>query len=376
MRILHITSHLNIGGVTSHVMSLAKALRSRGHTVFIASGGGWLEEQIDSMPNLIHWRVPLRTSVEFGPKAWLGTWQLSKRLRQERVDILHAHTRVGQVVAERLAKRFDIPYVTTWHGFFGSNIGRRIWPCLGARTIAISRPVVEHLIKDFNLPPRQISLIPHGVDDRFFGVESDGSARERLREKIGLAANQPVIGTVSRLVTSKGVDQLVLSLPKIREIIPDAALLIVGDGEARSQLERMAADRGVALAVHFIGRIADVRPALSLMNVFVFLPADQEGFGLSLLEAMASARPVVAVDRGGGATWVLEESHVGMRVKPGDEKALAEAVLRFLQDPAAARREAEKAREVVQQKYSLQRVAAEVETLYRDVLDNRVPVGK
>ena len=124
---------------------------------------------------------------------------------------------------------------------------------------------------------------------------------------------------------------------------------------------------GVAAAVHFAGALPETRAALSLMRVFVFLPAEQEGFGLSLLEAMASGRPIVAVRRGHGAAWVLEESGVGVLVEPGDVPGLAASVVNFLQHGEAACRAAGEARAAVKQRYSLSRMVDQVEEVYRAV---------
>ena len=103
------------------------------------------------------------------------------------------------------------------------------------------------------------------------------------------------------------------------------------------------------------------------MQVFVFLPARQEGFGLALLEAMASGRPIVAVRQGEGAPWVLDQSRLGVVVEPDNVPALAAAVIRFLQDGDAARREVERARTVVRERYSLARMVEQVESVYKEV---------
>ena len=366
MRILHITSHLNVGGVTSSVLSLSRALAERGHRVIIASGGGQLEAEAAAR-GLTSWRLPLRTSVEFSLRVFSAGRQLAGRLRQEPVDVIHAHTRVGQVVADRLSRRLRIPYVTTWHGFYRRNLGRMLRPCTGALTIAISEPVRQHLLQDFGVPSPRVRLIPHGIDPAPFTASVEPAQQLRLRQALQLAIDAPVIGTVARLVASKGIDQLIASLPAIRASAPGAQLLIVGDGEDRPRLQALARARGVAEAVHFAGTLPETRVALSLMRVFVFLPAEQEGFGLSLLEAMASGRPIVAVRRGRGAAWVLEDSGVGVLVEPDDARGLAAAVARFLQDGEAACRAAGEARAAVTQRYSLARMVDQVEEVYRTV---------
>ena len=366
MKVLHLTSHLNVGGITSYILSLSDALAARGYRVIIASGGGQMEARA-SGGGLAHWRVPLRTKAEFSPQVWSAIRQLEQRLRREPVDVLHAHTRVGQVAADRLARRLNIPYVTTWHGFYRANLGRRLWPCTGTRAIAISEPVRQHLMRDFGVSSQRIRLIPHGIDPAPFEARVEPAEQQRLCAAVGLAPGVPVIGTVARLVPSREIDQLIASLPHIRASVPEAQLLIVGDGEDRGRLQAAASARRVADAVHFAGTLPEPRVALSLMQVFVFLPAEEEGFGFSLLEAMAAGRPIVAVRRGRGAAWVLEESKVGVLVEPGDTGGLAAAITRFLQDGEAACRAAGEARAVVQQRYTLARMADQVEDVYRAV---------
>ena len=164
MKILHITSHLNVGGVSSSILALSRGLKERGHRVIVASGGGQLEAPAIA-EGLMHWRVPLHTSVEFSPQVFAATRTLAASLRRDPVDILHGHTRVGQWVAYRLSRRLRCPYVTTWHGYFTPNLGRRLWPFSGDATIAISEPVRQHLQQTFQVPcspepisTRQISL--------------------------------------------------------------------------------------------------------------------------------------------------------------------------------------------------------------------------
>lgn len=366
MNILHLTSHLNVGGVASHVVSLAQAFRARGHEVVVASGGGQLESKLVAC-GITHWRVPLHTSVEFSPQVFAASRELLQRLHERPMDIVHAHTRVGQVVADRLWKRLSMPYVATWHGFFRPNLGRRLWPCTGALTIAISEPVRVHLQRDFRVPPKRLRLIPHGIDTAAFESSIDPMAQARLREAIRLPHNGPVVGSVARLVPSKGIDLLIRALPEVRRAVPGARLLLVGDGKERIHLERLAQELGVHDSVHFSGALPETRTALSLMQVVVFLPADQEGFGLSLLEAMACGRPLVAVRRGRGTPWVLDQGGAGAIVEPGDIHALAEAIVRFLQNGELADRAAGHARAVVKERYSLNRMVDQVEAVYEEV---------
>lgn len=366
MRILHLTSHLNVGGVTNSVLTVAGGLRARGHEVIIASDGGELERSVSAL-GATHWRLPLHTSAEFSPQVWRAGRRVMARARAHPVDLIHAHTRVAQVLAQRLSRYLQVPYIATWHGFFRPGVGRRLWPCTGDLTIAISEPVRQHLLRDFHVPSDRIRLILHGIDTASFEAPVDRATQAQLRARAGLNRHGPIVGTIARLVASKHVEDFIRCVPRLRADAPSVQALIVGDGAQRGALERLATSLGVAEAVHFAGTLEQTHTALSLMDVFVFLPAEQEGFGLSLLEAMASARPIVAVRRGVGAVWVLEESRVGTLVEPGDPSRLAGAVARYLQDKDMARRAADDARRVVKERFSLSRMIDQVEAVYDEL---------
>lgn len=367
MRILHITSHLNVGGVARHVVTLAKACAERGHRVAVAAEGGALVAELTA-GRVTHWPVPLQTSAEFGQRAARAARLVADRLAQNPADLLHAHTRVAQVIADSLSRRTGIPYVTTWHGFFRRNLGRLLWPCTGHLTIAISEPVRQHLQSVFRVPPDRIRLIPHGIDPAPFEVPAGAAAAAVLRAQCGLPAAVPVIGTVARLVAAKGIDRLIRALPAVRQRVPQAHALIVGNGEEQPALQQVARACGVADAVHFAGALPDTRVALALMDAFVFLPADREGFGLALLEAMAGSRPIVSMRQGGGASWLLDETRVGTTVAAGDIAGLAEALVTLLSHPAQAQQLGRQAHAVLSERYTVGRMVGQVEAVYEEVM--------
>lgn len=370
MRILQLTSHLNVGGITTYVVRLAEACTARGHEVVVASGGGALGERL-VQARVSHWAVPLATSAEFSPAVARAVAHLQRAVAEAPVDVVHAHTRVAQVAAHALWRRTGLPYVTTWHGFYRRRLGRRLWPCTGRLTIAISEPVVAHLRDVFHVPSEHIRLIPHGIDVARFAQPADPRQQQRFRRQAGLSDEGPVIGTVVRLVESKGVAHLIESLREIVAQMPTAQLLVVGDGDDRARLERLATLHGVASAVHFVGAVPETRVALSVMDLFVFLPATQEGFGLSLLEAMASARPIVAIRRGGGAPWVLEEAGVGVVVEPNRPADLAEAINALLRQPERSRALGAQAHAVAAARYDDARMIEQVEQVYAEAIRAR-----
>ena len=157
MKILLLTTHLNIGGISTYVLSLAKALKAKGHDVFVASSGGTLVAELTT-GGVSHLKIDIRTKSEISPKVFKAIFDIYRIAKRLDIDVIHAQTRVTQVVgffASRLCRK---KLVTTCHGFFRKNIGRTLFPGWGDRVIAISEAVQEHLVKDFHVKKSRISM--------------------------------------------------------------------------------------------------------------------------------------------------------------------------------------------------------------------------
>jgi len=150
MNILILTNHMNIGGITRYVLNLSYGLKKQGNNVFVGSLPGWGEKFLKEN-DISFFSLPLKTKSIFSPRILLSYFILERFIQKERVDLIHAQTRTTQFLAFLLSKRLNIPYVSTFHGFYRPHLMRKMLPCLGGLTIAISQSVGQHLIKDFNL---------------------------------------------------------------------------------------------------------------------------------------------------------------------------------------------------------------------------------
>src|SRR3990167_8758884 len=137
MRILLLTTHLNIGGISTYTVSLAKALKKKGHEGFVMSGGGMLMAEL-AQSGVSHINIDILTKSELSPKVFRAVLEISKIVKRTGIDIIHSQTRVTQVTGFFVSRLCGIPLVTTCHGFFNKNIGRIILPSWGERVIAIS----------------------------------------------------------------------------------------------------------------------------------------------------------------------------------------------------------------------------------------------
>jgi glycosyltransferase involved in cell wall biosynthesis len=144
-------------------------------------------------------------------------------------------------------------------------------------------------------------------------------------------------------------------------------VVIVGDGPRRAFLERETRRLGIAERVRFVGALDDVRIALAVMDVFIFASRWPEGFGLTLVEAMAAGKPVVAM-RMGAIPDIIQHGVSGWLVPPEDPAAIADAAARLLQDRTSAGQMGRQAQQRVRERFGLERMTTEIEAVYREVV--------
>lgn len=364
MKILHLTTHLNIGGISRYVTDLAKALKNRGHTVFVASSGGELEKVL-SWKGIKHIYLDIRTKSELSPKVIRSFFALKRFLRKEKIDLIHAHTRVTQVVAALLSFYQKLPYVTTCHGFFERRLGRRIFDCWGEKVVAISEPVRNQLIRHFRVDEKRAVLIHTGIElDRFL---QDISQQEKAKCKRKWNLNEsPVIGMIGRLSPVKGQDVLVRAAKKLLRDFSDIKILLVGNGPDRRRLRKLSTNLGLDKNIIFAASVDDTTEVLPAIDIFV-LPSIKEGLGLSLIEAMASRKPCVA-SKVGGIESLIEDGVNGVLVNPGDPDDLARAIKYILSNKDKVEAFKAEARKRVVDDFNINKMVSRIETMYEEVI--------
>lgn len=365
MKVLLLTTHLDIGGIGIYTVWLAEGLVKRGHGVWVASGGGRLVSELQAR-GIPHLDVNIRTKCDISPRVFWTVVRLQKVIKKEGIELIHAQTRVAQVAAHLLAKLADVPYLSTCHGFFKPRWGRRVFPCWGDAVVAISEPVREHLVNDFKVSKQKVSLIPNGIDlDRISGLPS-GAEKDNLRRRYGLGADSQVIGIIGRLSPVKGHRYLLLALAELISTKPKIHCLIVGDGDLRAKLIKLAKTLNIVDHISFLEATPKTQLPLAVMGCFV-LPSLQEGLGLAILEAMAMGLPVVASDVGGIYT-LIKDGQNGFLVPPADPSALAKAIGKLLDDEGLAKRMGQAGQRMVQRKFSLDKMVRQIEGVYKDIV--------
>ena len=351
MNILLLTSHFDTGGITSYVTTLSAGLRRAGHRVIVVSAGGDAVGILEKA-GVRHLRVDIRVKSEAHPKIYLSLPRLAALIRAQGIDIIHAQTRVTQVMAFWLGRMTGVPFVTTCHGFFKPRLFRKVFPCWGQGVIAISRPVREHLIKDFNMDTGRVHLVSNGVDMSCYTFTDDALRRQKRAQ--WSVDGSPVVGMIARLSDVKGIDVLIRAMPAVVASFPSVRLMIVGQGPQENDLRTLVHQLGLEKNVSFRSIVQSTADILPVFDVFV-MPSLQEGLGLSVMEAMAAGIPVVASNVG-GLPDLIKDGQTGFLTPVGDSTALGKRINGMLGDPARALNMARAARALIEKEFSSQRM--------------------
>jgi glycosyltransferase involved in cell wall biosynthesis len=366
MNILYVTNHLNTGGITSYILTLARGLKQKGHNVYVASSKiGLLADCIAE--GIVFIPIPINTKSELNPKILLSKLKLSHVIKQNNIHIVHSNSRTTQVLGYSLSKSLGVVHVTTCHGFFKNRLSRRIFPCWGSKVIAISESVMTHLVDDFKVRPQDIIVIHNGIDlDKFkisafaAGGGEAGCKTERKKE-FGLGEG-PVVGIIARLSDVKGHRYLIEAMKEVLENVPAAQLVIVGEGRTEKKLIRLTRKLGIEGNVFFIPAVSETVRILPVMDVFV-MPSLKEGLGLALMEAMAAGLAVIGSEVG-GIKSLIRDDYNGLLVRPADVNQLSRAILRLLNDSGEREGLGVNARKFITENFSQETMISRTEEVY------------
>lgn len=369
-RVVRLITRLNIGGPARQALALTRDLRSDFDTVLGAGAPGTHEGEL-THPEVSVRALPFVRPVQ--PVTDARALRAVRRLLGEhRADLVHTHTAKAGTVG-RLAASTVRPRPRTVHTYHGHVLDGYFRPSIERAFIKAERglahltdvlvaisPEIRVSLLDLGIgQPEQYRVIPLGFDlEAHRSVDGPSGA---LREHLRLRDDTPLVGVVGRLAPIKDHGTLLRAMKQL----PDAHLAVLGDGELRSVLEEMVLAMGLADRVHLVGWWMDIPAAMADMDV-VALSSRNEGTPVSLIEAGACGRPVVATDVGGVRSVVVDGGS-GLLVPPGDPDALAEALGRVLSDTTLRQRFGAAGREH-SMAFSHERLLDDVRALYVELL--------
>ncbi len=283
--------------------------------------------------------------------------------QHENADVINALLPRGPLDAIRISNRRDT-------GFLKSRklrLASRLLNHRFDRIVAPTTAVLDAVAATEGAARRRMLCIPNGVDASRFRP-TDATSRTRTRTALGILPGTPLVGCVADLFDVKRHVDLIDAFAQVRAEIPQARLVLIGDGPLRSAIEKRARDRRITDAVHLLGSRKDIDALLPALDLFV-LASDTEGMSNAILEAQACGLPVIATEVGGNTDLV--DSTCGQLVAPRDPDALAAAMLALLRDADLCKRMGVAARDRVTSKHSLEAMAHAYASLYRESVHAR-----
>lgn len=386
IRVLRLIARLNVGGPAIHTILLAKLLApekfdstlvagqiaaAEGDMSYFAQEQGLEPTIIPELGREIHWKSDLT-----------AFWKIFRLMRTLRPTIVHTHTAKAGMLGRLAAKLAGVPVIVhTFHGHvFHSYFSRSKTQTF----LQIERLLAKISDAIITLSPTQRAEIlgygigcPEKVHAIGLGLLLDpfvtcASLRGQLRQELGVSEDAPLIGIVARLVPIKGHTYFLDAAKYVLETHPKARFLIIGDGELREELERYAQDTGINQHIAFLGFRRDLPEIYADLDVVV-LSSLNEGLPVTLIEAMASATPIVTAQVG-GVEDLVEHERTGILVPPKDSRALADGICQILAlTPQQRQAMGETGRASVYPRYHISTLVSNIETLYQDLLRRKKP---
>jgi glycosyltransferase involved in cell wall biosynthesis len=318
MRIAELVSARVLNGAARHCIAVAEALAGRGHEVLL------LYRPELELPPLADGVTALAISYRRGPGELKA---LARRLREAGIDVIHTHMSSAHFQGALLRTFWGVPTVGVAHA-------RHFQPhwLFNDRVIAPSRSTAAYHLKVNRISPRRLKVIPNFIDPDAY-PEITPERRAVARARLGLDPDALVIGSVADILPGKRPSDLALAA---RPLLQAGAQLVIAGAEldaAEAARTRAAAE---GLDVRLVGRRTDIPELLPGFDIFA-LASDREEMPMSILEAMATGLPVVAIDVGGIPEMVIE-GETGFLVPARDTAAFGERLGRLAHDPELRQR--------------------------------------
>jgi glycosyltransferase involved in cell wall biosynthesis len=410
-KVIRIIARLNVGGPAKHVVWLTSGLLEAGFNSLLVAGSVPEGEEDMSYFAAELGVTPLyipQMSREISLNDVVTVWKLFRLFRQERPNIVHTHTAKAGTVGRAagflyrwltfgtlVGKPRQCKFVHTYHGhvfhsYYGQRrtklflaIERLLARLVTDRLIVVSRQQSTEIGETFRVGrPGQIKVIPLGLDLGIFAEHAE--RRAKFRHELCIPDHTILIGIVGRLTEIKNHEMFLRVVARLKAIDPACRRLgavrfiVIGDGALRSQLELRRQELGLDKDVIFVGGRKDPEyfyPALDI----VALTSRNEGTPLTLIEAMANARPVVATQVGGVVDLlgdVVEDGPYqvcrrGIGVPAGDEEAFVAALSRIIRDRSLRQELGERGLEFVEVNYSKERLFEDIKGLYGELMSRK-----
>lgn len=369
LKILQVIGGGEIAGSKHQFLELCQEQIRRGHEVKIVcfiEGELSTDARIMGIPILV---MPMANILD-----WRVIPPLRRLIQQEGYQIVHTHGVRANFIGRIAARRTQAHIITTIYSFpkedYKNILKRTFYPPIDRltvkyadRLIVVSHGLKERLLSVNYAPEEKLRVVHCSID---LGTAKPSKTREKMRKELGIPESAPACGMLARLVHVKNPFLLLEVAEIVYREMPDALFFFVGDGPYLEDLRKDALKRGLQDVIRFTGYRKDPLDIVEALDVIV-LTSLSEGLPVTLLEAMALRKPVVAT-RVGGVPEVVQDGVTGYLVPPGDALQFANALISLFQNPKLMREMGERGRKWVEENFSLSTMAEKTDNVYFEVL--------
>jgi glycosyltransferase involved in cell wall biosynthesis len=364
--ILHYTETSYPGGSETILAYIAKNLDpEKYYSLACVMNKGWLTDHLDEIG--VEYII-IENKRSFDIKYLLDLITLIKK---RNIKLVHAHEFVTDFYGSLAARLTGIPAIGTIHGkgYFTEKWRRKIAfkaaIAMCSRMIAVSDDLRSYLIGELNLKNTDKILTLHnGIDLQKYSARDSS---DKLRAQLSLKPHTLIAGTTGSLHPVKGMHFLLLAMEQVIKRIPNFKLIIAGTGDLEQDLKQQAICLGIEKNVLFLGFRSDIPDLLNLFDIYV-CSSISEGLSLSILEAMATGKPVVATEVGGNHELINPDEN-GFLVPPADPAALAKKIIILAENRELRERLGRNGRAMVETKFSLEKMITEYQILYEKLIN-------
>jgi glycosyltransferase involved in cell wall biosynthesis len=363
--ILHITETSEAGGSEAILAYTASNLDPKQYrSVVCLLEDGWLHGELE--------RLGVKSVIIENKRSYDPVFlaNLIGLVRREKIDLIHAYEFVTTFYGAVTAKLTRIPAIGAIHGkgYFTEKTRRRIAykiaVGLSSQIVAVSNDLKNYLESELHLKNHdKIMVIPNGID---INKHTPGKMNPELKRQLGIPDDALVCGTVGALAEVKGFPYLIEAAGKVANVFPNFRLLLVGEGRQEAVLKEKILSMGLQKIVIMTGFRSDIPDLLNLFDLYV-CSSLSEGLSLSIMEALAAGKPVVATNVGGNPELIIQREN-GLLVPPKDPEALADNIIALLRDKVLRDSMSRNGRKLVESKYSLEKMVESYQDLYRKFL--------
>lgn len=372
IRLLWLIDSLTVGGAEALVLPFARRASENGIALTVCArtsiAGNPLEGEIRATGVRVE-NLGAAKLIDFAAYR-----RLLHLLAGARIELLHTHLAYSAIWGALAARRTGIPLVaslhvppeqkTSWKERIRRALMVRLLRGEASRIVLVSAALAEAW-RSHGLPGDRTTVVHNGIAVEEFDL---AEKRDELRRELGVGPLDPLIVSVSVLREGKGIDVLIRAAARVRDALPGARLLVVGEGPMRASWEGLAEKIGIAPALIWAGHRRDVARMIGAADLFV-LPTLHDAFPTVLLEALASGVAIVA-SRVGGVPEIVSDQTARL-VPPGDEVALAAAILEALGDRQWRRQVGEMGRARARAEFSVEAWMRRLQRVYSEALRGR-----